>query len=225
MTPFLVITLLSVGLSVAITVIYRVLTKPEEIRKMKDDLKFYKEKMNQAKKEGDKAKMSEYANEMMKCSQRQFRMSMKPMLVTMMIFFLLLGWLHNNFGGVTADLSENPEAKFAYADIEHELHYESTGDGFAVGVDFDDDGTFSGDELFRNGETFTFNDAIWKVGPAMEGFYMFATPKDNSVQFEMFIAELPFTLPFIGMYLSWFWWYIFISLPATFVLRKLMGVE
>ncbi len=225
MTPFLVITLLSVGLSVAITVIYRVLTKPDEIRKMKDDMKFYKEKMNQAKKDGDKAKMNEYAGEMMKFSQKQFRMSMKPMFVTMMIFFLLLGWLNNNFGGVTADLTENPDAKFAYSDIEHELHYESTDDGFVAGVDLNDDGTFSEDETFSDGDIFSYNDAFWRVGPAMEGFYMFATPKDNSVHFEMLIAKMPFSLPFIGNYLSWFWWYIFISFPATFMLRKLMGVE
>ncbi len=225
MTPFLVITLLSLGLSLGITIIYRVLTKPDEIRKMKDDMKFYKEKMNEAKKEGDKAKMNDYASEMLKASQKQFRMSMKPMMVTMLIFFLLLGWLHNNFGGVTADLTDNPEAKFAYADIEHELYYEGTADSFVAGVDLNDDGAFSDEETFSKGDMFTYNGALWKVGPAMEGFFLFQTPKDNSVQFDMFIAEMPFTLPFIGSHLSWFWWYLFLSLPSTFILRKIMGVE
>ena len=62
MTPFIQITLLSIGLSLFITIVYRLLTKPDEVRKMKDDMKFYKEKMNEAKKAGDKAKMNEYAN-------------------------------------------------------------------------------------------------------------------------------------------------------------------
>ena len=225
MTPFLTITLISVGLSVTISVIYRVLTKPDEIRKMKDDMKFHKEKMNQAKKDGNKEKMNEYAGEMMKASQKQFRTSMKPMMATMLIFFLLLGWLNTNFGGVSADFSENPDAKFAYADIEHGLYYESTGDSFRTGVDFNDDGTFSEGEMFDEGEIFAFNGAMWKAGPMMEGFYMFATPKENSVHFEMYIAEMPFSLPFIGSHLSWFWWYIFISLPVTFIFRKLLGVE
>ncbi len=225
MTPFLIITLISVGLSAAISVIYRALTKPDEIRKMKDDMKFYKEKMNAAKKAGDTAKMNEYASEMMKFSQKQFRMSMKPMMVTMLMFFLLLGWLNTNFGGVNADLTENPEAKFAYADIEHDLYYESSGDSFITGVDLNDDNKFSDDEIFDEGEIFTYNGAMWQPGPMMEGFYMFATPKENSVHFEMFVAEMPFSLPFIGSHLSWFWWYIFISLPMTFIFRKLLGVE
>lgn len=224
MTPFVIITLLSLGLSLFITVIYRVLTKPDEIRKMKDDMKFYKEKMNKAKKAGDKAKMNEYANQMLKASQSQFRMSMKPMIVTMLVFVLLLGWLNTNFGGVTADFTEeNP--LFRYGDAEHELSYEPAEDGFVAGVDLNDDNEFSDDELFRNGEVFSYRDTYWRPVPATEGFYFLATEKEDAVHFEMLIARLPFTLPFLGNYISWFWWYIFISLPATFAFRKVMGVE
>jgi uncharacterized membrane protein (DUF106 family) len=224
-TPFLAITLVSLGLSALITIIYRFLTKPGEIRKIKGDMKFYKGKMNEAKKAGDKAKMSEYASEMLKASQKQFRMSMKPMLVTMMMFLLLLGWLNSNFGGVTADFSGDTEAVFAYGGEEHATTYEAKEDGFVTGVDFNDDGTFSEDERFENGEVFTYRDAFWKPGPMMEGFLMFATPKEDSVRFEMFVLELPFSLPLIGSYLSWFWWYIFISIPSTIILRKALGVE
>ncbi len=225
MTPFLMITLISVGLSAMISVTYRLLTKPSEIRKIKDDMKFYKEKMNEAKKAGDTAKMNEYANEMLKCSQKQFRSSMKPMMATMLIFFMLLGWLHNNFGGVSADFTADPEAKFAYAEIVHDMQYETVGESFRTRVDLNDDGVFSEDETFDEGEIFTYNGALWRPGRMMEGFYMFAQPKDNTVHFEMFIAQMPVELPFIGSYLSWFWWYIFISLPATFILRKVLGVE
>ncbi|UCD02757.1 MAG: DUF106 domain-containing protein [Candidatus Aenigmatarchaeota archaeon] len=224
LSPFLTITLLSIGLSVIITVIYRVLTKPEEIRKMKDDMRFYKNKMNEAKKAGDRAKMNEYANEMLKASQRQFRSSMKPMMVTILIFFLLLGWLNTNFGGVRADFSGENEPVFSYAGEEHSMMYESNDEGFVTGVDFNDDGTFSEDERFANDEVFRYSGALWKPVTQMEGFFLFAEPKEEAVRFEMFIAEMPFELPLIGNYLSWFWWYFFISLPATFILRKLMGV-
>lgn len=224
MTPFMTITLLSLGLSLFITVIYRILTKPDDVRKMKDDMKFYKEKMNEAKKAGDKAKMNEYASEMLKASQGQFRMSMKPMMVTMLVFVFLLGWLNTNFGGVTADFTQNVTA-FSYGDVEHAISYEGDASDFVTGVDFNDDGTFTSDETFRKGEIFEYKDTYWKPNAATEGFYMFATEKDDGVHFEMLIARMPFLLPYIGSYISWFWWYIFISLPATFLFRKLMGVE
>jgi uncharacterized membrane protein (DUF106 family) len=224
-TPFLSITLVSIGLSVAITIIYRALTNPDEVRKLKEDTKFYKEKMNQANKEGDRAKANQYASEMIKCSQKQLRMSMKPMMATMLLFFLLLGWLHGSFGGVKADVSGEEEALFSYGGEEHRIYYDGSGEGLRAGVDFNGDGEFSDGEIFDEGEVFAYKGAYWRPVPVMEGILWYATPKNDSVHFEMFIAKTPFTMPFLGNYLSWFWWYIFISLPATFALRKLMGVE
>ena len=218
------ITLLSVGLSLFITIVYRVLTNPDEVRKMKDDMKFYKEKMNDAKKSGDKAKMNEYANEMLKASQGQFKMSMKPMMVTMLVFMVLLGWINTNFGGVIADFGDE-DAFFIYGDVEHLLTYEGNAEDFVTGVDFNDDKMFTDDEMFQKGDIFEYKETFWRPIAKSEGFYFLATEQDDSVHFEMLIAKLPFTLPFIGNYVTWFWWYMFISLPATFVLRKVMGVE
>ena len=36
------------------------------------------------------------------------------------------------------------------------------------------------------------------------------------------VAELPFSLPFIGENLSWFVWYIFASFVVSFILKKLL---
>lgn len=229
MTPFMTITLLSVGLALMISIIYRVLTKPSEIRKVKDDMRFYKEKMNEANKAGDRAKSKEYANEMLKASQAQMKHSMKPMVATMLIFLLLLGWLHTNFGGVSADLTAEPEARFDYAGADHMISYgivERDGlDLIQAGVDLNDDGLFSQDETFMQGDVFEYKGAYWRVAPVMEGFFMFTTQKENAVSFEMLVAKMPFDMPFLGYYLSWFWWYIFISIPATIVFRKILGVE
>ncbi len=228
-TPFLGITLVSIALSLMISVIYRVLTNPDEVRKAKTDMKFYKEKMSQAQKEGDKQKANDYASEMLKASQTQMRHTMKPMMATMLIFILLLGWLNSNYGGVSADLGADPDATFDYAGSDHGIYYEkldSDGQsGIKAGVDFDDDGEFSQDELFSQDDVFEYGGAYWRAAPAMEGMLFFASEKENAVHFEMFVARMPFALPFIGSYLSWFWWYIFISLPATMLFRKLLGVE
>ena len=229
LTPFMSITLISLGLSLIISIIYRVLTNPDTVRKAKEDMRFYKGKVKEAQREGDKEKISQYSSEMLKASQVQFRLSMKPMIATMFIFFLLLGWLHNNFGGVTVDLKTDPDAKFAYGSAEHDVYLEYADvdgqAGMKVGIDFNDDGSFSEDEVFRENSVFRYEGAFWRPVPATEGFLFFASPREGSVHFEMLIARMPFTLPFIGSYLSWFWWYIFVSLPATIIFRKMLGVE
>ncbi|MCD6496196.1 MAG: DUF106 domain-containing protein [Candidatus Aenigmarchaeota archaeon] len=224
MTPFLEVTLISLGLSLLITLIYRFLTNPDEMRKIKDDMKFYKEKMNQAKKSGDTAKMNEYASEMMKMSQKQFQYSMKPMIATMLVFFLLLGWLNTSFGGAVVDFSKN-ETVFTYDGVQHQASYEKSPDGFITAVDLDNDGSFSDSEKFSKGDVFEYRDAYWRPVAKTDGFLFFTHEVEDVVHFEMLVAKMPFELPFLGSYLSWFWWYIFISFPATFILRKLFGVE
>lgn len=39
------------------------------------------------------------------------------------------------------------------------------------------------------------------------------------------IAILPFSLPFFGNDFGWLMWYIVASMPATFIFRKLLGVQ
>ena len=39
------------------------------------------------------------------------------------------------------------------------------------------------------------------------------------------IINLPITLPFLGTGLNWFWWYLIIVLPTSFIFRKMLGVE
>jgi uncharacterized membrane protein (DUF106 family) len=230
MTPFITITLLSLGLSAAITAIYRVLIKPEKMRKMKDDMKFYKEKMNESKKAGDMAKMNEYATEMLKASQGQFRLTMKPMLATMLMFFLLLGWLNANFGGVSADFSGGKQPRFLYGGGNYTMAYDNaTEGGFTVYVDFDGSGSYADGgakpEVFREGQVYEMDGAYWRPVQATTGFLFFQTPKSGAVRFDMLIAKSPVEIPLIGGYLTWFWWYLFLSVPSTIAFRKIAGVE
>jgi len=225
LSPFLSITLISVGLSLLIAIIYRLLTNPGAIRKSKEDMKFFKEKMAQANKAGDKAKSGEYAGEMLKASQAQFRMNMRPMIASMAVFVLILGWLNTSFGGVVVDFTK-PGASFAYGGGgPFNVSYNKTDAGIVVGVDLDGDGTFSAGETYRQGEVFGYMGAYWRVTPVTEGFFLAPSEKPDAVHFEMLVAALPFSIPFLGSYLSWFWWYVFLSAPATIVFRKALGAE
>ena len=46
-----------------------------------------------------------------------------------------------------------------------------------------------------------------------------------SMNYGNVVINLPFSFPFIGLEMSWFWWYILVSLPATWILRKIIGIE
>lgn len=96
--------LYSVVLSLAISVIYRVLTDPNEMRRIKDEAKFYNRKVKKAQKAGNKEEIDRYTAEMLKASQKQMRLTMKPMLVSMVIFLVVLGWFHTAFGTVDITL-------------------------------------------------------------------------------------------------------------------------
>lgn len=39
------------------------------------------------------------------------------------------------------------------------------------------------------------------------------------------LINLPITLPVLGNQLNWFWWYLIIVLPTSFIFRKMLGVE
>jgi uncharacterized membrane protein (DUF106 family) len=227
-TPFMTITLLSLGLSFSISVLYRFLTNPAEVRKAKEDMKFFREKVKEAQKSGDKQKIAEYSSEMLKASQGQFRMSMKPMVASMLVFVFLLGWLNANFGGITIDAEKDPEAAFSYGGADLGVMVSSVGDdgqAISASVDLDGDGTFSADERFAEGDIFEYGGAYWRLGPATQGYLFFASRVEGAVHFEMLIARMPFNMPFLGSYLSWLWWYIFLSIPSTLIFRKILGVE
>lgn len=137
--PFQDVLIFSLLLSFALAVIYRLLTKPAEIRRIKEDMKFLREKVNKAQRAGNTDEVKKFSSDMMKASQEQFKASMKPMMASMILFFFFLGWLNT-----------------AYIDM---------------------------------------------------------------------LVTLPFAVPFLGLQINWFWWYIIITLPSTMLFRKALGVE
>ncbi len=46
-----------------------------------------------------------------------------------------------------------------------------------------------------------------------------------STQYHDITVLSPFTLPFIGSNLGWFWWYFFIILGSNLLFRKLLAVD
>lgn len=39
------------------------------------------------------------------------------------------------------------------------------------------------------------------------------------------VVSIPFAIPFIGAEFNWFWWYLVIVLPTSFLFRKILNVQ
>jgi uncharacterized membrane protein (DUF106 family) len=98
------IMLWTIGLSFVLAVIYRLLTKPEEMRRIKANMKEIQAKVKHAQKSGDTGQVSALTSEMLKGSQQQFTQNMKPMMVSMLIFFVFIGFLRAQYQGILITL-------------------------------------------------------------------------------------------------------------------------
>jgi uncharacterized membrane protein (DUF106 family) len=80
----------TLGLSLLLAIIYRVLTKPDEARRLKQNMKEVQARLKKAQKSGDMDSVNALTSEMLKGSQKQFSMNMKPMIVSMIMFLVFL---------------------------------------------------------------------------------------------------------------------------------------
>ena len=94
----------TIGLSFVLAILYRVLTNPEEIRRIKANMKEVQAKVKRAQKSGDTDQVSALTSEMLKGSQKQFTQNMKPMIVSMLIFFVFIGFLRAQYQGTWVPL-------------------------------------------------------------------------------------------------------------------------
>jgi uncharacterized membrane protein (DUF106 family) len=209
MLPHQDIIIWAVFLSFVITLIYRIFTKPEEMRKLKEELKFYREKANEAQKKKDTKKSQEYLSEMMKVSQKQFMKNMKPMFISMLVVILLLGFIHQTYSGVVVETNKEGIGYFSFMEFNHSMRIENE----KVTIDSNDNGDFSDEQSYSEGEVANIGDIYWHV---------FSEEKKATMYL---LVGMPFPLPVFGYHLNWLGWYILCTLPATWILRKLLGVE
>ena len=97
MTPLQEILLISIGLSVFSAILYRVLTKPEEVKRVKEEVKGFREKIKEAQKAGKNDEASKLMSEMMKANQKQLKGNMKPMFVSMIVFIATIAFLRETY--------------------------------------------------------------------------------------------------------------------------------
>ena len=207
MSILLEIVFFTVLISLVLSIITRLLTNPKKIKEVKTEMEFYKGKVNSSQKEGNAEETKRYTQLMMGTSKKQFQLSMKSLIGTMVVVIFALGYIHQTYDGFSVDLSNSTKVVF------REDSFDMKADNTTFSIDLDKNGLTDSDS-HKYGELIQFSTSYWRVNKL-----------DNKLHFSLLAAKTPFTLPFLGDYLNWFWLYFLLSIPTSLLFRKLLGVE
>ncbi|RLI98566.1 MAG: hypothetical protein DRO99_00425 [Candidatus Aenigmatarchaeota archaeon] len=94
----------TLGLSLALAILYRLLTDPQEMRRIKAEMKRLQDKSKKAQKAGNMEEVNAITGELLKQSQKQFSQNMKPMMASMLIFFVFLGWVGAQYSELVVNM-------------------------------------------------------------------------------------------------------------------------
>ncbi|MBI5061630.1 MAG: DUF106 domain-containing protein [Candidatus Aenigmarchaeota archaeon] len=226
------VALISIALSFLLVLLSKILTNQAEIKRIRKETDEYRKKIKEAQKEKNEALVKDYTSKMFKLSQSQFKYSTRSMMVSMVVVVIAFGWLGATYGNLSIDLAhgDGPDSANFIGNINGQILvvYKSAG---VVGLDSDKN------SLIEDTEKYKLEDPV----PYKGGYLKFQKPMTelasqqkndaspelvkDKITAEIIAAKAPFTIPYAGTSLTWFWLYIFITLPTTFIFRKLLDVQ
>lgn len=200
--PVIAVTLYSIVILILINVLYKFLINQNEAKNIKERQKQMRDEIKQAQKEGDKEKAKKLMGEMLAENSKMMRMTMKPMMVSLIIVIIVLPMIGNVYGDKEVVL-ENNEGTLSL-DNEYKISVDEN--------KIDITGPESVDCEMPCREK--FHNTKWNIRSA-----------EQKVIFGRVLVELPMSLPFIGDDLGWLGWYILISIPVMIISRRAMKIH
>lgn len=193
--PALSVFIFSIIVLVIMNVFYRILINQNEAKAIKDGVKAKQEEYRKEQKAGNTERANKLMSEALKEQGKLMRLSLKPMIISLIIVAILLPGLATVYGDAAAT------DKFNYA-----------GKELVVGVNGNSVG-IAGESCeapctLRTGSG-TFNVAV----------------SDGKAYIAPVVAQLPVALPLLGNDAGWLAWYIIVSLPFALLVRKIMKIN
>ncbi len=187
-----------------INICYKYLMDQGETKRIKERTKELNREWKKYQKAGDAEKATKTMNDMMAENSKIMKMSLKPMLVSMVIIILLLPGLAGIYGNKTAELKENK----GVVEIDGK-EYQLSRSGDAM-------------EITGGGKTITCAAPCReKIGSSRWNIAV----NENKVMLERIVALLPATLPLFGDDLGWLGWYFIITIPLMIIIKKILKVN
>jgi uncharacterized membrane protein (DUF106 family) len=200
--PVVAVTAYSIIVLVLINIFYRILVKQAAAKELKAQTKEISRQMREKQKEGKTEEATKLMGEMMQQNTRLMRMTMKPMIVSLIIVIILLPFLSGAYPDVGVAIN-NGSGNFTL-----------NGNSYDV--------TKSNKMIAITGPS-TINCQAPCVETLEGGRYEIQEDGQN-VKLARIVAMLPVALPFVGDTLGWLGWYIIVSIPLVILLRKIMKI-
>lgn len=196
MLPIIDVTIIAIIIIFVINLGYKFLIKQEEAKIIKERQKELNKQAKEEQKKGNQQKSNELLSEMLKENGKLMKMTMKPMLASMLLVIFVLPWVASNYGDIHAPLNATSI---------------TVGDK-QLPIDIRNDSILVDNIQYEYGKNVMFENTSWKIY------------KNDRIEFVKIITLLPVSLPYVNDDLGWLGWYFVVSLPVMIVMRKLMGI-
>lgn len=198
-TPSLSVFIFAIIILVVINIFYKLLINQEHAKQIKQRTKEISKEMKEAQKAGDKEKSKKLMGELLTENNKMMRMTLKPMLVSLVVVIILLPSLALFYGDKIVTINNDAGSV--------ELN------GATYTVEKQDNNVKVGDASCNV-------PCMTKIG----GDTYKITPEGSNVKFAQVVATTPFAFPFFGSNFGWLGWYIIASIPLVIIIRKVMKI-
>jgi len=200
-TPSLSLLIFSVVIVFLLNIPYRFLMNRHEAATIKGKVKELQERSKYVQRQGNAMLASQLMRESLVESSKLTKLTMKPMLASLVIVVLVLPLIGNSYNDVTVPIKDGAgEAKL-------------NGNTYAVEVNGNNVKISNGIECEAPCRK-NFDNALWNV----------VIDKDNVV-LQRIVALLPVSLPIFNDAAGWLGWYFIVSIPLMILFRKLLKIN
>ena len=197
-TPALSVFIFSIIILVVINIFYKILVNQNDAKMTKERTKEISRQMKEAQKAGDKDKSKKLMSDLMSENSKMMRMTMKPMIVSLVVVIVLLPSLATFYGDKIVSISDNKGSAVL--------------DGTTYQVE-------KSDGMVKVGETSCSIPCTMEIGDSYK-----VTQEGSNIKLAQIVAVAPFSIPFLGDSFGWLGWYIISSIPLVIIIRKTMKI-
>lgn len=206
-TPSLSLLIFSVVIVFLMNVPYRFLVNQQEAGAIKTKVKELQERSKYVQRQGNAMLASQLMRESLAEHSKLTRLTMKPMLVSLVVAIIILPLFSNIYGDVTIPIKDGKgEAKV------NGNQYTAEVTGTTAKISSTDSRTVLAECAVPCRKS--FGNELWNI--AIE---------NNNVVLQRIVALLPVSLPVISDSVGWLGWYFLVSIPLMILSRKMLKIN
>lgn len=199
-TPALSVFVFSVIILIVINIFYKILINQNEAKQIKDRSKEISAQMKEAQKAKDTDKSKRLMSELMQNNNKMMKLTMKPMIVSLIVVIVLLPSLSTFYGDKIVALQDNKGSVTL------------SGQNYTL-------------EKSNGLVRIAGGDCVTPCTVELANHNYKVTQDNDNINVAMIVTTLPITLPFLGNTFGWLGWYIICSMPLVIIIRKAMKIQ